>query len=181
MSPIAHITAGELLNLNLPNKRTELVRGTLVVREPAGGTHGDVAARMLIAIGAHVNAGDWGLVLAAETGFTLFTDPDTVRAPDVAFIRKDRVPDPLPMGYFTLAPDLAVEVRSPGDRAGEIKEKVADWLAAGTRLVWSVDPRARTARVYRADGSESEVASNGILEGGDVLPGFTLALSSILR
>jgi len=109
----ALLTAEELMRLNLPNKRTELVRGVLVVREPAGYLHVDTAARLMLAIGDHVGAHDLGRAFAAETGFTLARKPDTVRAPDVAFISRARLPDPPPRGFAEMAPDLAVEVRSP--------------------------------------------------------------------
>src|SRR4030095_5941651 len=159
------MTAEELLRLNLPNKRTELVRGVLVVREPAGYRHGDVAAQLLAAIANHVNASRLGRVFAAETGFTLARKPDTVRAPDVAFISSARLPDPPPRGFAELAPDLAVEVLSPDDRPGEVLTKVGDWLNAGARVVWVVDPVHVIARVYRADGSESIVSETGAFGG----------------
>jgi Uma2 family endonuclease len=171
------MTADELLQLNIPGKRTELIRGALVVREPPGFQHGVVAMRLTLAIGNHVQARQLGLVAAAETGFTLFRDPDTVRAPDVGFVSGARVPDPLPRGYAELAPDLAVEVLSPGDRAGEILAKVADWLSAGSRLVWVVDPVRRSARVYRQDGTQDLVGESDALDGEDVLPGFSLRLA----
>ena len=180
MLPSATLTADDLLHLNLPNKRTELVRGVLVVREPAGYRHGDVAARLTTLLMNHVNAHDLGRVLAAETGFRLATDPDTVRAPDVAFIRRERLPDPPPTGYAALAPDLVVEVLSPDDRPGEVLAKIADWLSAGTQLVWVVDPARHAARVYRADGSESLAAQDGMLDGEDVVPGFVCRLSEVV-
>jgi len=173
------MTAEELLRLNLPNKRTELVRGVLVVREPAGYQHGDVAMRLAAAIFTHVQARGLGRVFAAETGFTLARKPDTVRAPDVAFISTARLPDPPPRGFAELAPDLAVEVLSPDDRPGEVLAKVADWLNAGARLVWVVDPVRVLARVYRADGSESILDDTDALRGEDVLPGFEYPLSAI--
>ena len=139
MSSPAFLTAEELLHLNLPNKRTELVRGVLVVREPAGYQHGDVAMRLGAAIHAHVEAHRLGRAFAAETGFTLARKPDTVL------------------------------------------EKVADWLKAGTRLVWVVDPIRLNARVYRADGSESWLNETDALQGEDVLPAFTCPLRSVLR
>jgi Uma2 family endonuclease len=175
------MTAEQLLRLNLPNKRTELVRGVLVVREPAGYHHGDVAARLLVAIANHVYANDLGRVFAAETGFTLARKPDTVRAPDVAYISTARLPDPPPRGFAELAPDLAVEVLSPDDRPGEVLAKVGDWLNAGARLVWVVDPIRVIARVYRADGSESLLSGTDALHGEDVLPGFEYELSAITR
>jgi len=174
------MTAEELLYTNVPNKRAELVRGVLVVREPAGGRHGRVTNELSRTIGNHVHAHALGAVYAAETGFTLARRPDTVRAPDVAFVRRERLPDPEPTGFPDLAPDLVVEVVSPGDRAGEILAKVADWLSAGTRLVWVVDPERRLARVYRADGSEQIVEEADRLLGEDVLPGFSCPLASIL-
>lgn len=182
MSAPALLTAEELLRLNLPNKRTELVRGVLVVREPAGYRHGNVAMRLGAAIQQHVEANGLGCVFAAETGFTIARHPDTVRAPDVAFIRRERLPHPHPppRGFAELAPDLAVEVVSPDDRPAEVLEKVVDWLTAGTRLVWVVDPIRHTTRVYRADGSEALVGEKGILEGEDVLPGFSLELGAVI-
>ena len=175
------MTAEELLRLNLPNKRTELVRGVLVVREPAGYQHGDVTMRLAAAIFAHVEAHGLGRVFAAETGFTLARSPDTVRAPDVAFISTARLPDPPPEGFAELAPDLAVEVLSPDDRAGEVLSKVGEWLNAGARLVWVVDPIRVLVRVYREDGSESILGTTDALRGEDVLPGFEVHLSAIAR
>jgi Uma2 family endonuclease len=174
------MTADELLVLSMPDKRTELVRGVLVVREPAGGRHGRVVNELSRVIGNHVHDHALGAVYAAETGFTLARRPDTVRAPDVAFVRRERLPDPEPTGFPDLAPDLVVEVVSPGDRAGEILAKVADWLTAGTRLVWVVDPGRRLARVYRADGTESLLTAQEALLGEDVLPGFSCPVEAIL-
>jgi Uma2 family endonuclease len=179
MAP-ATMTAEELLRLNIQDKRSELVRGKLVVREPAGFAHGVVASRIGAQVAGFVRTRELGLVVAAETGFTLERNPDTVRAPDVGFVHRDRVPDPLPRGYAEFAPDLAVEVLSPDDRPGEVLAKVADWLRAGTRLVWIVDPIRGTARVYRADGTESFATVDDSLDGEDVLPGFSLALAAVL-
>lgn len=174
------MTADELEHLHLPDMHVELVKGVLIVKEPAGYRHGAVAARLAKVLMDYADAQDLGQVVAAETGFTLATDPDTVRAPDTAFIRRERLPDPLPVGFARLAPDLVVEVLSPNDRPGEVLAKVADWLSAGTRLVWVVDPTRRCARVYRADGSDSRVDADGALDGEDVVPGFTCKLSVIL-
>ena len=174
------MTADELLRTHLPDKHVELVRGVLLVKEPPGYVHGEITARLTKLLINHVDARDLGMVLAAETGFKLASDPDTVRAPDIAFIRRDRLPDPRPTGYAELAPDLVVEVLSPNDRPGEVLAKVADWLSAGTTLVWIVDPGHRTARVYRQDGSETLVGPTEALSGEGVIPGFTYPLASIL-
>lgn len=181
MTPHALMSADELLHLHLPGKRTELVRGVLVVREPAGARHGRIAADVAWRLRTHVEGTGGGDVYAAETGFTLTRDPDTVRAPDVAFVRKERLPAPEPAGFPDFAPDLAVEILSPGDRPGELLSKVADWLTAGTRLVWVIDPERRIARVFRADGSEASIPQGQALDGEDVIPGFVLELDPLFR
>lgn len=176
----ALLTAEDLARLQPPHKRTELVRGVMIVREPAGFRHGDVAMSLALALGQFVRAHDLGCVLAAETGYRLFTNPDTVRAPDVSFVRHERIPDPMPGGYASFAPDLAVEVLSPDDRPGELLQKIADWLTAGTQLVCVVDPERRQAQVYRADGTLVLVHEGDVLDGEDVLPGFTCPLREVL-
>ncbi|HXL12094.1 MAG TPA: Uma2 family endonuclease [Gemmatimonadales bacterium] len=181
MSPTASLmTADELLRTRVPDKRTELVRGVLVVREPAGSRHGLVTMNLGAELAVYAKQTGAGGVYAAETGFKLASNPDTVRAPDIAFVTRERLPPPATTGYPPLAPDLAVEVLSPGDRPGEVLAKVADWLSAGTRLVWVVDPERRVARVYRHDGGEIIVPADGELDGDDVLPGFSCSLASIL-
>ena len=174
------MTADELLRASFPNRRTELIRGVLVVREPAGGRHGRVAAELARLIGTHVHDNDLGVVYGAETGFTIAREPDTVRAPDVAFVRRDRVPAADPVGFLPIAPDLAVEVLSPSDRPGETLAKVGDWLEAGTPLIWVIDPERRQSRIYRADGTDSLLGERDQLSGEDVLPGFVLSLGAIL-
>jgi len=180
MSQPALLTADELLHLHIPDKRVELVKGVLVVREPPGLRHGRVAMELARRLANHADGRGLGRVYAAETGFTLFRDPDTVRAPDVAFVRSERLLDPEPVGFGDLAPDLVVEVLSPSDRAGAVLAKVADWLSAGTRLVWVVDPERGLARVYRQDGTEALVARDETLDGEDVVPGFSCALSAVV-
>jgi Uma2 family endonuclease len=174
------MTADDLLRLNLPDQRTELIGGRLVVREPAGYQHGEVAMRLARVIANFVDAHDLGHVVAAATGFTLSISPDTVRAPDVGFVRKDRIPTPAPRGFATFAPDLVVEVLSPGDRPGDVLAKVADWLTAGVLLVWVVDPVRRLARVYRADGTETVLQPADQLDGESVLPGFTCPVETVV-
>jgi Uma2 family endonuclease len=173
------MTAEELLRRQPPHKRSELVNGRMIVREPAGYRHGRVVADLTYRLQHHVKADDLGVVYAAETGFLLARDPDTVRAPDVAFVTTERLPEPEPTGFAELAPDLAVEVLSPDDRPGEVLAKVGDWLAAGTRLVWIVDPVRRQVRVYRSDGSQSTIAGSDLLDGEDVVPGFSFPADAI--
>jgi Uma2 family endonuclease len=179
--PTVHseLSAEELLYLSLPDKQAELVRGRLIVREPPGYQHGLVAFAVATRIGEFVRANNLGVVVAAETGFKLFSNPDTVRAADAAYVSHQRAPIPPPLGYLELAPDLAVEVVSPSDRAGEIQAKVSDWLNAGSRLVWVIDPARKRTVVYRADGSVDLLANRDALSGEDVLPGFSCPLEDI--
>ena len=174
------MTATELERVSIPGKVTELIRGRLVVREPPGTRHGAIAANLAYYIGDYVRRHRLGTVFAQDTGFKITTDPDTVRAPDVAFVARehaDRIPA---RGYAALAPDLLAEVLSPDDRPGEVLAKIADWLSAGTRLVWLVDPQRSEVRVYRHDGSLSVLGASDSLEGEAVLPGFICPLTNFL-
>lgn len=173
------MSAEDLLRLNIRDKRAELVRGELRVREPAGSQHGYVALRIAAAMLAFVDAHRLGRVYAAETGFVLRRDPDTVRAPDAAFVSAARLPVDATQGYLDGAPDLAVEVLSPDDRPGEVLAKVGEWLDGGARLVWVIAPAHRSARVYRADGSEAQLGHTDALDGESVLPGFRQSVAAL--
>jgi Uma2 family endonuclease len=175
--PATLITAEELLQSSIPDKRTDLVCGVLRVREPAGDRHGRVTMNLAIRLGTWVEHAGAGQLFAAATGFMLFRAPDTVRAADIAFVRRERLPQAI-SGFPELAPDLAVEVLSPGDRPSETLAKIGDWLDAGTRLIWVIDPERRMARIHRQDGTETLVSETDSLDGEDVLPGFRCALAA---
>ena len=131
-------------------------------------------------LNTHVRAHRFGRVFAAETGFILRRNPDTVRAPDASFVAEDRLPEgELPIGYLELAPDLAVEVASPNDRPREIQEKVADWLRAGTRLVWVIYPATRSATVHRSQDQFEELSENDSFQGENVIPEFACDLNEL--
>ncbi len=159
-------------------KRLELVKGVIVEMSPTGDAHGILAMEIGRLIANYVVEHDLGDTTAAETGFVLFTNPDTVRAPDVAFISKARR-TPLTGKYYRIAPDLVVEVVSPGDTAREIREKVADYLNAGTQLVWVVYPEVRLIDVYQPDHTIRTLNNDDVLDGGGVLPGFSVAVKSV--
>lgn len=173
------MTANEFLSQPQPGAVPGPVGGTILVREPPGYLHGIVAARLLLAVANYATAHRLGVAMAAESGFTLFRNPDTVRTPDVAFIRTERLSSRPIDSYPEFAPDLAIEVLSPWDRPERIRSSIRDWLAAGTRLVWVVDPVRGLARVYRVDGSESPLTTGDVVDGEDVLPGLRLAMSAM--
>lgn len=172
-------TADQLLALRDPPWRHELWRGELKRMSPAGHDHGDVASRLCGAINAHVRSRRLGRTYAAETGFVLARNPDTVLAPDVAFVRTDRLPPKGSPGFFPGAPDLAVEVLSPDDTPRKITAKVAAWLEHGTREVWVVDPKRRTLTVHTANSAPFPLAHDATLQDSTVLPGFTFQLAEL--
>jgi Uma2 family endonuclease len=174
-----NMTATELLEHQPPHMRSELVRGSLRVREPAAYQHGKLAIIIGAALHAWVAPRGLGDVVGAETGFTLLRHPDTVRAADAAFISAARVPPATTVGFAELAPDLVVEVLSPSDRQADVLEKVDDWLSAGVQLVWLIDAHSRYATVHRLDGSVAAKSSGEALDGEAVLPGFVLPLSEL--
>jgi Uma2 family endonuclease len=173
------MTAAELARVDLPNKSTELVRGRLIVREPPGTNHGRVQSNLNFRVAAFVHAHMLGAVFGQDTGFKIASDPDTVRAPDLAFIARERVPLIPARGYAAMAPDLVAEILSPDDRAADVLAKIGEWLAAGVRLAWVIDPERVTAQAYRADGSVAVIASDGALDGEGVLPGFRCSLREL--
>ena len=148
---------------------------------PAGFEHGAIGMRLVTRLGTHVEANGLGVVLGPDTGFSIASDPDTVRAPDVSFVRRDRIPEEgLPKGYWPGAPDLAVEVISPGDTYSEVESKVEEWLDAGTRLVVVLNPRSRTATAYRSRAEVIRLLEADHLDLGDVVPGFTCPVADLM-
>jgi len=145
---------------------------------PPGFEHGRIASGLDAAIGNHVRAHALGTVVAAETGFLLSRDPDTVRAPDVGFVRAARPAGPQ-RGYYPGAPDLVVEVLSPDDRPGYVRDKIAEWLEAGTLACWVVDPRARTVTLHEPGRQPVVLGDGDRITGGQLLPGFELAVRDV--
>ena len=183
MSTTSQVTAAELLALpSGMGQRYELVLGELRVMSPAGWRHGNVVSNLHGLLETFVRRHDLGMMFGAETGFRLARSPDTVRAPDIAFIAKQSLPAEMPReAYWPGAPDLAVEVLSPGDRTGEIDEKIEAWLEAGTRAVWIVDPKLQTVTVYEAKNKVSVKSMRQSLDGGTVVAGFSCAVDELFR
>jgi Uma2 family endonuclease len=173
-------TADELYQMPDDGMRYELVRGDLRQMTPAGYQHGKIAVRISWRLAQYVEANRLGDVLTAETGFRIGTDPDTVRAPDVAFVARARIEQVGPVeGFWPGAPDLVVEVVSPGDRYTDVEEKTTDWLAAGARMVLVVNPRKRLVTVHRSLSDIAILTADATLSGGDVVPGWEVKVGEL--
>ena len=181
MSTDVHqITASELLMMPDDGFRYELLKGELKKMSPAGQRHGRVVMNISTPLDQYVRQNNLGVVFAAETGFKISADPDTVLAPDVAFVGKEneeRIGNR--EGYWPGAPDLAVEVISPGDTYTEVEEKVLEWLSAGSRMVVVVDPRKEIITIYRSLTDIRFLTRSDKLEGGNVISGWSLPIADI--
>lgn len=174
------MTAKELLEMPRGRFRYELIEGALKRMAPAGHDHGRIIMELAVPLGQYVKTAKLGKVYAAETGFRIRSNPDTVIAPDIAFIRQERVEAVGRVkGYWEGPPDLAVEVVSPGDTASEVEEKAQTWLEAGTNQVWIISPRLRTITIYRSPSEISTLTEKDRLDGGEVVPGFSIPVTDI--
>jgi len=174
------VTAEELLRMPDDGSRYELVKGELRNMVPAGNKHGYLALEIASELRSHVKANNLGRVYAAETGFKLASDPDTVMAPDAAFVSRERLDEVgETSGYWPGAPDLVVEVVSPNDRHSDVVEKALAWLEAGCRMVLVADPERRTVTVYRSLEDIRILTGNDAIEGADVVSGWRLPLADI--
>ena len=173
------MTADELWRMPKDDLRHELIRGELTTMTPAGFDHGAISSRFVVRLGAHVLSARLGEVLTAETGFVLSHDPDTVRAPDVAFVRQDRIPSPRPVKFWDGAPDLAVEVISPSDTATDIDDKVQEYLDAGTTEVIVINPKIKSVKVFRRGQNATVLRSGDVLDGLESVPGFRCTVDEV--
>ena len=176
------MTADELLTLpDRPGVSYELVRGELRVMAPTAALPGVVAMRLGRRLDTFVDEHGLGVCGTAESAFRMRSNPDTVRAPDIWFVRSANVPaEGIPQTFWPGAPDLAVEVLSPSDRFVDVLEKTQDYLDAGTLMVWAIDPIGRSAAIFRPDHPPRLLREDGVLDGEDVVPGFSLTLRDIL-
>jgi len=173
------VTADELLNLP-SDQRRELVRGELRIMAPSGFDHGAIIHNFQMLLGRHVLEHKLGVVVGAETGFRLARDPDTVRGADVGFVKSERIPSSgRPTSYWEGAPDLAVEVISPGDTVEDVEEKVDEYLVAGCAMVLVLNPRRRTGTVHRSGRNPVVLREQDSFDGEDVVPGFRCRVGDI--
>lgn len=179
-----YVTDEELLQAPRDGQKYERVDGEMRL-SPAGYRHGAVIVRLTIKLGAFVAERKLGYVADSSTGFRWpgrkADQPDNVRCPDLSFVATGRFPDERePVGFSTVPPDLAIEVLSPGDRPGDVLEKVGEYLDVGTRLVWVIDPEKRSAVVYRSLTDVRVIGESDSLDGEDVVPGFSCPLKDVL-
>ena len=174
------ITADELLVMPDDGFRDELIKGELIRKPLRGHINGRVAVNVAAPLYQHVTANNLGIVYAAGTGFLIHQNPDTVRAPDAAFVQQQRVENVGEIqGYWIGAPDLVVEVVTPTDSVGYVEDKIAEWIEAGSRLVWVVSPKMHTVTVYRSLSDIVVLTEKDTLDGGDVVPGFQISIAEI--
>ena len=176
------MTADELVAMPDDGCVYELIKGELIkVSPPPGHEHGLVAMNIAGPLFEYVKTKNLGNVYAAETGYLLEEDPDTVRGADVSFVSRERVENAKPVkGYWKGAPDFAVEVISPSDTVGRIEGKVAEWLESGVRMLWVVSPKMRNVTAYRSLNEVVVLTEKDTLDGGDVVPGFQISVAEIL-
>lgn len=175
------VTAEELARLSDDGYRYELVEGRLVRMSPVSFEHGRVVFRVGFLLSHHLEKQPSG-VIGTEIGFLLASNPDTVRGPDIAFVKSDRVPTAGGHGYFKGAPDLVIEVLSPGDRPRETRRRIDGYIERGVSLVVVIDPGHKTAIAFRPNGPSIALRSESDeLDLGDVIPGFRCQLRDIFQ
>ncbi|MBI2567026.1 MAG: Uma2 family endonuclease [Candidatus Schekmanbacteria bacterium] len=157
--------------------RSELIDGRIIEMSPTNRRHGKIEVWIASILLRHVKAKDFGEVGGGEVGCRL--PNGRVRAPDVLFVRKERLAAAAEDEFWPFAPDLAVEVVSPDDSLREVRDKANEWIAAGSRAVWTVDPATRTVTVYQLAQVPRVLGIGETLEGGDVLPGFACLVDEI--
>ena len=180
MTTTTNVTAEELLQWPDNGMRQELVRGKVIEMAPAGGEHGELAHEFGRRLGNFVIPNRLGKAYAAETGFILERNPDTVRAPDAAFARREVVAQfGRVRGYLPFTPDLVAEVISPNDTLAEVADKVKEWLGAGCRMVVVIDPRRYTVTVYRPNVEALVLTTADTLSGAEVVEGWELPVAEL--
>jgi Uma2 family endonuclease len=176
------MTVDEFSEYNFPEGKVELVRGEPRVMPPAWAPHGWVESNLLGLLLPFVARHHLGRVFADGLGYELIALPHTVRNPDVSFVRADRLPaEGLRRGFLKMAPDLTVEVLSPSETASDLEEKLDDYRAAGTPLIWVIDPDRRTVMIVSGDAPLRWIRADETLDGGDVVPGFRCRVAELFE
>jgi Uma2 family endonuclease len=176
------LTVEDLERMGNDARHTELVDGVLIKMSPSSWDHGAITAELTGRLWTFVHEHRLGRLFAAETGFVVAREPDSVLGPDIAFVSTTRLPEVKQGRSFSpIAPDLAVEVESPSNTQREIARKMELYLASGTRLIWLFKPKKRVVLVYRPDVPEAMLSESDDLDGFDVLPGFQLRIRDLFE
>lgn len=173
------LTAEDVLRAGSAWGDAELWDGLPLVREPSGGRAELVAGRILVPLGVHVRERGLGWVFPSGQGFLVARDPDRLLAADGSYVSKARLPVVPARGFVPLAPDFAVEVRSPGDAWEATVEKCGRWIAHGTSVAWAVDPDARKVAVFRAGRAPEVLEGEGAASGRPALPDLHVDLADL--
>ena len=173
------MTADDLWAMPRDDMRHELVRGELRTMPLSGFDHSAICVHFVALLAQHVKSHGLGVVVGPDTGFIIGRQPDTVRAPDGGFVCIDRLVEPLPVKFWDGAPDLAVEVISPSDKALAVDEKVQDWLDAGTQEVIVINPKQKSVKVFRCGGTASVLRAGDVLEALESVPGFRCEIAEL--
>ena len=174
------LTAEDLLRLHSQGVKGELVLGVLAETVSSGGEHGEIAVSLSSILFAFVKPRSLGRVFAPDAGVLLARDPDVIREPDIGFISTDKLPlDMRVRGYYQVVPDLVVEIASPNDTVTALYDKARMWLSHGVTLVWAVYLDTRTIDVHLLDSPTSTLTEDDVVDGGGVLPGFTLPVRDV--
>lgn len=175
------MTAEDLWQLPDTGMRHELIDGELVEIMPPGGVHGAIAVILSTLLRVWAKQQRRGYI-GVEAGYILKRNPDKVRGPDVSYVRAESIPaSGVPEGFWTIAPDLAIEVVSPTETAEEIREKVRDFLVAGTSIVWVVYPRSREVIVHLPNGTAQTYDENAVLTSPTILPNFSCTVAELFE
>lgn len=175
------VTAEQFFELpDVPGKQLELVRGELVEMPSPGALHNLIANLLNHLLYAFASERRLGLVFGDNMGYVLSRGPDTVRIPDVSFIAWGRVPEAgIPEGAWQIPPDLAVEIVSPSDQVVDVNDKAREYVESGVQMVWVLWPKRRAVSVHMRDRMPRELSVDDELDGGDVLPGFSVHVSEL--
>jgi len=170
-------TDEELMRIKHEGK-VELVDGEVKLMTPAGAEQGAISMDLATRLNNYVRRHKLGRIFDAQTGFRPF---ENLRAPDISFVSKEKLPERLPKGFLRVAPDLAVEVLGPSETVSDYEDKVAEYLSWGVRLIWLVDPNTETVTVVRANGEREVLKGKDVLTGEDVIPGFKIKVRKIFE
>lgn len=173
-------TAADLLAISDDGQRYELIEGKVRAMSPAGNKHGKIAMALGFRLAAFVQEHGLGAVYAAETGFLIRQNPDTVRPPDLAFVTQARIDEVGPVdGYWPGAPDIVAEVVSPNDRFSDTEQKALGWLTAGSKIVWVVDPAQSHVTEYRSATDIRVLGADETLTAPQLLPGWEVTIAEL--